>query len=89
MSPLTTSGKQQLIIWQPAGTAAATRIEKSDCKTAVALNPPSATSRLQALPVAAMTLGVWVDAAWTTTLGLGQVGWAGGEARRGAENSGA
>src|SRR5215218_2710126 len=68
----TTSGNEQLTSRASVPSramATATRVLSTAWNTAVALNPPSATSRLQASPVAAMTDEVWTDAACTTTLG--------------------
>ena len=56
--PLATSGKQQLIRRLPGETCAsarATRDVSTAWNTAVALNPPSATSRVQALPAPEIT----------------------------------
>jgi hypothetical protein len=49
--------------------ARATRTDSGACSTAVALSPPSATSRAQALPPMLITDEVWSEAAWTTTDG--------------------
>src|SRR4029079_13338194 len=62
ISGFTTSGKQQLMnqaCGRTALTARAPSIESGACSTAVALKPPSATSLVQALSGALITLPVW------------------------------
>ena len=70
--PLATSGKQQLIRWLSGETCAAARAMRevsTAWNTAVALNPPSATRRVQALPPPEITEAVCSDAACTMTAG--------------------
>src|SRR5262245_50238552 len=69
---LTTSGKQPLtnrLAGAAAAVARATRAENTAWNTAVALSPPSATSRAQALPASPITAPPCRDAACTTTRG--------------------
>src|SRR5262245_36524109 len=72
MMGLAPSGDRQLLGWlcgEACATARATREVRSDWKTAVALMPPSATRRAQALPDAEITDPDWKEAACRMTAG--------------------